>query len=266
MSPSTAEKARGGFTLIEVTVVLAVSGILVSGLTYFFKSFSRSFNLQEQITDRDLNAHYTLKRLSEALMAAGADLPSQGWDVISLPAGSPAGRIRVSRNPRGGVQYVTGPVTGQELPVDDPKGFIMATSVLVDPADPAKKPYKVAISTGYSGNGFVNGVKSASPGRVRMAASLSLNAGDVAYAYAEEEYSLVGTNVMLGSMVLAENIESLAVTFQAANQAATTQWASMRSVRIQVRARTRLPDPGLKRDGGYRRLDLSTDVMLRNRL
>lgn len=267
MSRSAADRARGGFTLIEITVALAVSGILVSGLTYFFKSFTRSFNLQEQISDRDQNAHYALKRMSETLMAAGADLPAKGWDVISLPGGSPAGRIRLSLNPRGGIQYVTGPVTGRELPVDDPKGFGAAGSVLVDPMDPAKPVYKVAIDAGYSANGFVKGIKTAaSGGRLRVSADLRLDAGDVAYAYAEEEYRLAGTNLMLGSMVLAENIESLAITFHAANQAATTQWAAMRSARIQVRARTRLPDPGLKKDGGYRRLDLSTDVMLRNRL
>ena len=39
----------------------------------------------------------------------------------------------------------TGPVTGYELPVDDAKGFVRAGAVLVDPADPARAVYKVAM-------------------------------------------------------------------------------------------------------------------------
>ena len=267
MSRSATDRRRGGFTLIEIAVALAVSGILVSGLAYFFKTFSRSFNLQEQIADRDLNAHYTLKRLSEALMAAGADLPSQGWQVIAPSAGAPAGSFRLSVNPRGGVQYVAEPVIGRELPLDDAKGFAKAAAVLVDPYDPARAVFRVAVDAGYNGNGFVNGVKSAATGsRLRLAADVRLDVGDAVYALAEEEYRLVGTNLMLGNMVLAENIEALSVSFHAADQSPTTQWSAMRSARIQVRARTRLRDPGLKRDDGFRKIELNTEVRLRNRL
>lgn len=265
--PAGYAAAQQGLTLIEITVALAVSGILVGGLAHFFKSFSRTFNVQEQITDRDLNAHYTVKRLSEVFMAAGANLPSKGWEIVGLPGGNPSDRVRLSVNPRGGIQYVANPLGGMELPVDDAKGFAKASAVLVAPKDQDDPLYKVSIDVGYNANGFSNGVKAAGSGAIlRMASALNLQAGDVAYAYAEEEYRLVGTNLMLGDMVLAENIETLAITFLTSGQSATSQWSAMRSARVKIRARTRLPDPGIAEDGGYRKIELSTDVLLRNRI
>ena len=40
----------------------------------------------------------------------------------------------------------------------------------------------------------------------------------------------------------------------------------MRSIKIQVTARTRNRDPNFTTNGGYRSIDLSMDVLLRNRL
>lgn len=244
-------------------MALAVSGVLVGGLAFFFKSFSRTFNVQEQITDRDLNAHYTVKRLSEVLMAAGANLPAKGWEIIA----SSGSGVRLAVNPRGGIQYVSSPVAGFELAVDDAKGFAKVEGVLVVPADKAANPFKVDLDGSYNGGGFVKGVKPEGSGAVlRLRGAVNLQAGDVAYAYAEEEYRLQGTDLMLGDMVLAENIESLSLSFLTAGQAPTSQWSAMRSARVQIRARTRLPDPGLPQDGGYRKIELSTDVLLRNRI
>lgn len=248
-------------------MVLCLSGLLVGTLAFFFKSFGRTFNVQEQITDRDLNAHYTVKRLSETFMSAGANLPSKGWEIVSLPDGNPANRVRMAVNPRGGIQFAPAAFFGADLDVDDGKGFAKASSVLIVPEDETQAPYKVSIDAGYNANGFSNGVKpNGSSAVLRLASSVNFQPGDAVYAYAEEEYRLVGTNLMLGNMVLAENIESLSVSFLTAAQATTNQWSAMRSARVQVRARTRLPDPGLDKDGGYRKLELSTDVLLRNRI
>jgi hypothetical protein len=263
----TRRESHAGFTLVEVAVVLCLSGLLVGALAYFFKSFGRTFNVQEQITDRDLNAHYTVKRLSETLMAAGANLPSKGWEIVSLPDGNPASRVRLAINPRGGIQFAAVAFSGADLEVDDGKGFAKASSVLIVPEADANPPFKVSIDAGFNANGFSKGVKPNGSGAIlRLASSVNLQPGDAIYAYAEEEYRLVGSNLMLGNMVLAENIESLTISFLTAAQVTTTQWSAMRSARVQVRARTRMPDPGLKKDGGYRRLELSTDVLLRNRI
>lgn len=252
---------------MEIAVTLAVSGLLMGVLATFFKNFSRTFNMQEQVADRDLNAHYTVKRLSEVLMSAGANLPSKGWEVVSLPGGNGSNRLRLAINPRGGIQYMPGSVSGFELAIDDAKGFAKAKAILVDPLDPDLNVFKVGIAVGHNGGGFSEGVKPSGSGAVfRLASAVNLVAGDVVYAYDEEEYLLQGTNLLLDNMVLAENIESISLTFLTAAQAPTLQWSAMRSARVQIKARTRLPDPRLTVDQGFRKIDLSTDVLLRNRL
>lgn len=253
---------------MEIIVALAASGLLLVGLARFFKDFNRSFNLQEQATDRDLNAHYTIKRLSEALMAAGSNLPAVGWDIITLPEGNPGGRIKVSVNPRGGVQYLAGPLAGAyEIPVDDAKGFTKAAAILCDPQDPAKPTFKVDINLGYNSDGFAEGIKNTGKGGlVRAASPVTLEAGDAVYAYDVEDYRIQDGNLMLNNMVLAENLQNLAFTAFTANQTPTSQWSSMRSAKLEITARTRNRDPGFAGNDGYRTLDLSMDVLLRNRL
>jgi prepilin-type N-terminal cleavage/methylation domain-containing protein len=260
--------ASRGFTLVEVTVALVASGIVIVGLARFFKSYSRSFNVQEQVSDRDLNAHYAVKRLSEALMAAGSNLPSKDWNIISFPSGNPGPFLRMGVNPRGGVQYLSAPLAGAiEIAVDDAKGFAKATAILADPQNPDLGTFKVLIDQTYNANGFVNGVKTIGAEAIlRMSTGVTLDAGDAVYAYDREEYRLLDGNLMLGDMVLAENIQNLTFTGYTAGQVVTNQWSAMRSAKVEITARTRIPDPGIDANGGYRLIDLSMDVLLRNRL
>lgn len=257
-----------GFTLIEVAVAIAASGILLVGLARFFKDFNRSFNTQEQVSDRDLNAHYAVKRLSEALMSAGSGLPSGNWNLLTLPNGNPGNRFLLGVNPQGGVQYLPADITAlRELPVEDAKGFLKATAVLADPQDPALPTKKTAIDQAYNSNGFVKGVKTIGATAVlRLVNGLTLKAGDAVYAYDEDDYTLLNGNLMLDNMVLAENIQSLAFTAYATDLTRTAVWSSMRSINIKVTARTRNKDPHYTPNGGFRTIDLSMDVLLRNRI
>jgi prepilin-type N-terminal cleavage/methylation domain-containing protein len=257
-----------GFTLIEVTVALVASGILLVGLARFFKDFNRSYNSQEQVADRDLNAHYTVKRMSEALMAAGSNLPAKDWPIINMPDGNPGGRMRLAVNPRGGVQYLAAPLAGAiEVTVDDAKGFAKATELLADPQIDGFATFKVAIDLAYSADGFTKGFKVSGDNAIlRLTTGLTLAAGDAIYAYDVEDYRLMDGNLMLNDMVLAENIQNMSFTMLTAAQVPTTQWSAMRSAKVNITARTRSRDPGYATNGGYRSIDLSMDVLLRNRL
>ncbi len=264
MSRAASEK---GFSLIEVVVALAASGILTVGLVRFFRDFNRSYNMQEQVGDRDMNAHYSVKRISEAFMGVGSNLPSEGWTMISLPEGNPGARLLLSVNPRGGVQYLAAPLASAvEVPIDDPKAFAKATAVLADPQPVGIPTTKVAIDLGYNSDGYVKGVKEGPPAMLRLASPVTLEIGDALYAYDEQDFRLQDGNLLLDGNVLAENIQDLKFTMLTANQSVTNQWSAMRSAKIQVTARTRTADPGYVLNGGYRSLDLSMDVLLRNRL
>lgn len=267
MYRENSETARG-FTLMEVTVALVASAILIVGLARFFKGFSRNFNSQEQVSDRDLNTHYAVKRLSEALMAAGSNLPAKNWPIISLPSGNPGSVIRIGVNPRGGVQYLSAPMSGsRDVPVDDAKAFAKATAILADPQDPLANTFMVHIDQAYMLNGFKNGIKTVGQEAIlRLDSNITLEAGDAVYAYDIEEYKLLNGNLMLDSMVLAENIQNLSFTTYTVGQVKTTDWNTMRSAKVSVTGRTRSADPGLGTNGGYRLIDLSMDVLLRNRL
>ncbi|HLP40281.1 MAG TPA: hypothetical protein VK465_02130 [Fibrobacteria bacterium] len=256
-----------GLTLLEIAVALTASGVLVGTLGIFFRGFSHTFNMQEQVSERDLNAHYAVKRLSEAIMSAGANLPSKDWKMIEIPKSKGAVWMRISVNPRGGLQYVSTAGFVTELFVDDAKSFAHASKILIDPIEENANTILESIATDYNDNGYVQGVKAQGDGAwLKLAAGVNVKPGDAVYAYAEDVYSLSGTNLMLGDMVLAENIDSLSLSFFTAGKAHTSQWYAMRSARVEVVARTRLKDPDLAKDGGYRKLTLSTDVLLRNRL
>jgi type II secretory pathway pseudopilin PulG len=265
MSPKDSER---GITLVEIVVSLVVSGIVIVGLVRFFKDFNRSYNNQEQVADRDLNAHYAVRRLSEAFMSAGANLPAKSWSMISLPEGNPGPRLVIAVNPRGGVQYLAAPLAASlEIPVDDQKGFAKASSVLADPQPEGLPSSKIAIDRNFNSDGFVNGIKPTGTGAiVRLVSSVTLEIGDAVYAYDEEDFRLQDGNLILDGNVLAENIQNLRFTALTASQTPTSQWSAMRSGKVQVTARTRMPDPNYKENDGYRSLDLSMDVLLRNRL
>jgi hypothetical protein len=105
-----------------------------------------------------------------------------------------------------------------------------------------------------------------------VTANVDLSLGDKIYGYREDQYLVVGGNLVVrpngdaaGDMVLAENIDSLGFTFRTASGATTTEWKTMRSVSLAVRARTSTLDPRLK-PPGYRKITLPMNVILRNKV
>jgi prepilin-type N-terminal cleavage/methylation domain-containing protein len=263
MSRKVSEAA--GFTLIEVIIGLVVSGLMLLVITRFFRDSHRAYNLQEKIADRDQNARYVLKRLEERIMEAGANLPESGWPVIKPGADALSG-MSLAVNPRGGSQafYADRPAS-RNVPVDDLTGFRKAISVLVLRTD--KSVERIGIAVGYNTDGFSKGLKPGTAGQdtVRLASAVALKSGDAVYGYVEETYSVADTRLSMDGMVLAENIETVSLSFLDSTGAATGDWNRMHSARVSVTARTPIPDPGYPGDG-YRRVTLNSEIRLRNRL
>lgn len=71
-------------------------------------------------------------------------------------------------------------------------------------------------------------------------------------------------NVGDGSQILAENIEAFDFQYIDSAGNATTADSEVRKVRIRIRGRTSIPDPGYGDNDGYRSYELVSDIQLRN--
>lgn len=264
--PSEGRARERGFTLIEVVIGVVVSGILVLTITRFFNNSHRAYNLQERMADRDQNAQWIAKRLEERIMEAGANLPETGWPVI-VPGQGRRDGFSLGINPRGGTQTLyTDRAASREIPVDDGSAFRGATSVLLLRDDKSLPVEKIGIDRNYRMGGYDQGVKPGigGPDTLRLERAVALEAGDAVYAFATEDYAVRGTEVSMGGMVLAEDIEAVELEFFDSSGSATSDWTAMHSAKVSVTARTRLPDPGYQGDG-YRRVTVNSEVRLRNR-
>lgn len=282
MSPNGSKGPAGhyqrGFTLIEVMISMAVAVLLIVAVIRFYKDSYRTYNTQEQIADRNQNAHYLVNRFVEVMQQAGSALPDTGWAVLTLQSG----KLTAGSNPRGAEHFSGSNTPSSEfVAVGDASGFrktqnllANATHVLVDYAAPAKLTEKFEINRSYTGKSFTDGVKDNAKGMdsICLKVAVNLDVGDRIYGYREDQYLLIGGNLVIrpngdaaADMVLAENIDSLGFTFRTESGAVTTDWKFMRSVSLTVRARTSTIDPRLK-PPGYRKITLPMNVILRNKV
>lgn len=245
---------------------MIVSGLLVVGVTRFFTDSHRSYNLQEKLSERDQNGQYVIRHLEDRLMEAGANLPDSG--AILIDAGkSPEDGFNLAINPRGGIQPIYSDLaSGLLVPLDDHTGFREASSVLLVPIDKSKAPEILAVATSYSQGGFIKGLKDGNQAQdtLRLASARGFQTGDMLYAYSRQAYRLEDGKLTLQGMVLAENLDSLELTFQDGTGKATKDWNAMRSARLSVTVRTSEPDLANTPDV-FRKVTLTSEVRLRNR-
>jgi len=269
MSRANSEK---GFSLIEVVIAMAVSGILLIALVRFFKDSRNSLDLQEQIGDRNQTMVYVMRRLGDRLMEAGANLPDSGWQVVSA-MGSGDTLIKIGLNPMGGVQQNSASRTGYFLPVDDCKGFKTSNNVLVVYQAAGKSAEMLKIDKNYNTGKYVAGILDTNgrPDTLKFTVSRTYASGDVFYSYQDEAYRLVkkpgkdSGSLYINSLLLAEGLDSVKISFYDASGTASSNWKNIRSAKLVVGARTTGRDPSLKGKDKFRHSVQSLDFRLRNR-
>jgi prepilin-type N-terminal cleavage/methylation domain-containing protein len=196
MSPSGSESpGRGlagqgggqgerGFTLVEVIVAMVISVILGVSVLRFYKDSYHTYSQQEQIADRNQNAHYLLNKFVEVLQQAGSVLPDTAWTVITFPS---SGGITIGSNPRGADQYNSFDTrasyfiavsNGAQFAKSD-NTLLNTTHILVDYMSPAKATQKFDLDVGYNTGGFDHGVKDNPVGMdsIKVTALVDLDAG-----------------------------------------------------------------------------------------
>jgi prepilin-type N-terminal cleavage/methylation domain-containing protein len=259
--PAQKEKpAARGMTMVELLLSIAAGAIVILGVYRLLTQSLWSYNLQEQMTDMYQNATYSIKKLSEELSQVGADLPDSAYTVVYV-ANSFTDSVTMRVNTKGARQKMTAAITGlSKIPVDSGNAFVGMDSIVVDTGQ------------GVAVTKQLDSVRvSSTPCTVYIApATITLKSGDVVYGALTRRYFVRNRNLYFNdtSKVLAENIDSLAMTFYDHTKTATTNWKDMALISLYVRARTASPDPKYRhpvyRDG-YHRLALSMDLRLRNK-
>jgi hypothetical protein len=264
--------------MVEVLVAMVVAVLLGAATVRFYRDSYHTYSMQEQIADRNQNAHFTLNKLVEVLQQAGSVLPDTGWTVVTVSGSS----LTLGVNPRGAEQFNgTDMPAGNFIPVSDASlfkntgnVFLNTTHLLIDYANPANATVKVAIDVNYNSLGFVNGIKdnATDVDSIRVTSVVDLSEGDRIYGYREDKYLVLSGNLVVQpnadaskQMTLSENIDSVGYTFLDGAGAKTTKWSLMRSASITVRARTERPDPKLPKPG-YRKITLPMNIILRNKI
>jgi len=268
-------QTSSGLTLIEVLVTLVISVVLGATVMRFYKDSYRSYSLQEQITDRNQNAHYVLTKMVEVFQQMGASLPDSGWGSLTISGGplSSGGILSVGSNPKNGKQTISvGTVSSPTVTVDPFAPFDISNNEMLTPGfvlithAAAGVPAQLVSISARVKDGSGTG------GTLTLASSVTLNPNDVVYAYRLDQYLLVNNNFVIrqngdaaNQIGLAENIDSIGFTFRQRNGTPDTTWGNMRSVSLTVRARTEKKDPHFPGDG-YRKISLPMNVLFKNKV
>jgi prepilin-type N-terminal cleavage/methylation domain-containing protein len=277
MKPPFSRGTAPGFTLVELLIALAVSGILILVLTKFYSLTLRSYTLQEQITEMNQNAKFVMKEVSEVLQQAGADCLATGNSatdrdtIVKLTGSGPAyNEFTIKVNPRGGIATIdsllaintASPCT---IRVDDASVFTHANKLGRIPkagaVDSVVKIYDLLEANSATNKIIISGGK----------AKDTFAVSDAIYSFVNYRYYLSGTNLCLNSdtVVLAENIDLFRIVFYNLDGDSTLTsappWKTMRAASLQVEATTSGTDP--KYPGDHRRrLKLFNQFRLKNKV
>lgn len=153
MSRPTTQRARGGFTLVELLIVTIIFGIVVTGAIGFLAAQSKAFYRGADKLTALQNLRFSLDRLESDVQTAGTNLvPGQPWmvymddDVLAFNADY---GTNIANDP-GAVFYdpgaPTGVVTGLTSPVTIPNSaFSYGDTVYTEPGTTINTPGETLI-------------------------------------------------------------------------------------------------------------------------
>jgi type II secretory pathway pseudopilin PulG len=256
-----------GFTFVELLVAFGLSALVLVFLTRLFSASLFGSTTQEMLSEMNQNARYTIRELGDVLMQAGADLQSmyvdEDKDTVIIPDGNTAvcSGFTIKINPRGGIHLI--PQTNHtaicSIEVHDARGFRQTSTLQRIPGARSKLPIKFyTLQRIDTISNFIF-----------YTPCDSFVAGDALCSFVKKRYFLSGANLCIDDpdLVIAENIDSLAISFLDKDGNLTASWPDMHSADLLVRTRTAHPDA--KYNGypdHYRRVTLTYRFRLRNKM
>lgn len=277
-------KSNSGLSLLELLVGSFIGLLAVTGILYLYKSQQRNMLTQSGLADMRMNGQFALNEAQYYLSHAGLGLPANLEDIQVL-GGDLAVKMNVSRKSATAVLHASSGrsravyriAAGEAGPfLDMPYAVILAgnqaleaevLSVSADP--PGGGDAYVALRGG--GDAFPASATLFPMERLRLHISdgsgPDAEPGDF-QVFSEREPGLNGSAA--DSLTLAEGIESLSFSyFMAGRRDSVTvlpaDLDSLKSIRIQVVARTLKSDVHLPGDG-FRRQTLAAKINYRRSL
>jgi type II secretory pathway pseudopilin PulG len=259
-----------GISIVELLIAIAISGLALVLLSRLLSVSLNTYNFQEQISDMNQNARFTLNELSDVIMQAGSNLQvmeadSLDRDTIIVPDGgkSKCSGFSIKFNPRGGLyqfpQKAGSPTPICTIYVEHAKDFMYTTKLQRIPNSGTSRNLKF-----YT----LKSLDTASNFIVFTPAD-SFMRGDAICSFDRNRYYLNNTNLCLNTddNVISENIDSLSIEFMDKDYKPTAQWLKIMTAKIIVCARTALPDKNYKVYADhYHHVKLQYEFRLRNKL
>ena len=262
-TPNRTRKNELGFTLIEIMIALAIAGILLVSIYNLYISQSRTYTVQEQVSDMQQNARVAMDMISRDIRMAGFGQPS--WTTINGTSGITYKGINVTDGGTGNPDTLS--IVGC---IDPPPGKLgsaaaaNSTTITLQSSDEANKfniTTKSDIFIGELENAKVTGISGAvltiDTNPVQTGNQGTTNAfpvGTNVYLVKRVTYTIDSTSLKRnenaggGNDEVAVNVEDLQVD--------DTDYPPI--IKLSITARTRNKDPNYTGDG-YHRMKLPYD-------
>lgn len=217
-----------GLTLTELLIALVAGAIVLTGLARFLTFVSRDYSHVESIAELEQNAYHAYNALGGLLMETGAELPQLDTALQVYAADS----VHAYDNPRGAYYAASEQTTVTFLALDDADPFHCESTYTAmhfnyDPTAP------------WWSEETIDTVDMADD-TVHFSGTVDLGIGDILYRRREVKYYRRGSdNTIVAdrggeSEVIAENVDSLRMTFFDKDGNQTTDWAVMKTCSLCV--------------------------------
>ncbi len=230
----TVERSEQGLTLVGLLIALTITAVIITGVVRLLStsldstSENHSRLRMEQIAVRALSA------ISELIVQAGANLPAA---EPSLSFSGNGDTLYVLRNPKGALFTFKFSVNNKrKVYVEDADPFLGATTVqrIIPPSTISQ----LTVSA-YSAGDFISGVDTTNDS-LRFSSLESYSAGEQIYLKQKDciwldsntrelKHRILGTD-----LILAENVDSLQISFFELDGTATTVWTDIRTCSMRI--------------------------------
>jgi len=271
-------------TLIELLIVLVISGILVAGVYRTFISQQHTFTVQEQVVDMQQNVRLAINRMTRELRMAGYGRMDaiffgigkvNGYDKVVTPNGT--GSVTVI----GGYQALTtlsafAPQGQNFILVNDASGLdlLKRQYICINGIDSHQIKSITGNKIEFKGSGGADKLtddhQAGEPVFLIIAITYSHGIVGDPFRGVPGDPLLRDDNLGAGPQPVAENIDALQFRYvmntgETLDVVPAVRFDDIRMIQVNIVARTERTDPQLaKVSDGFRRRNITSNIQLRN--